>query len=140
MPLSKQEDFFVPEFSEEQVSIATTEFSTHAASDVNRSYITGMDDTVSPGEAGSTREDSNAHVTSVSDIRLTPDKRIQEDFGGEDHTNFESESDITTEEDEEQDTIFIKPTKPAPRKKLNSKITGVTNRKVSTNPIKINEV
>jgi hypothetical protein len=29
MPLSKQEEFFVPEFSEEQVSIATTEFSNH---------------------------------------------------------------------------------------------------------------
>ena len=29
MPLSKQEDFFVPEFCEEQVSIATTEFSNH---------------------------------------------------------------------------------------------------------------
>lgn len=29
MPLSKQEDFFVPEFCDEQVSIATTEFSNH---------------------------------------------------------------------------------------------------------------
>ena len=29
MPLSKQEEFFVPEFQEDQVSIATTEFSNH---------------------------------------------------------------------------------------------------------------
>ena len=29
MPLSKQDDFFVPEFCEEQESIATTEFSNH---------------------------------------------------------------------------------------------------------------
>ena len=29
MPLSKQEEYFVPEFCEEQVSIATTEFSNH---------------------------------------------------------------------------------------------------------------
>ena len=29
MPLSKQEDFYVPEFCEETVSIATTEFSNH---------------------------------------------------------------------------------------------------------------
>ena len=29
MPLSKQEEFFVPEFCEEQESIATTEFSNH---------------------------------------------------------------------------------------------------------------
>ena len=29
MPLSKQEEFFVPEFCDEQVSIATTEFSNH---------------------------------------------------------------------------------------------------------------
>ena len=28
-PLSKQDDFFVPEFQEDQVSIATTEFSNH---------------------------------------------------------------------------------------------------------------
>ena len=33
MPLSKQEEFFVPEFCEEQVSIATTEFSNHPADD-----------------------------------------------------------------------------------------------------------
>lgn len=30
MPLSKQEEFFVPEFSEEEVSIATTEMSTNS--------------------------------------------------------------------------------------------------------------
>ena len=29
MPLSKQEEFFVPEFQEEVESIATTEFSNH---------------------------------------------------------------------------------------------------------------
>jgi len=35
MPLSKQEEFFVPEFCEEQVSIATTEFSTHPDQESN---------------------------------------------------------------------------------------------------------
>ena len=31
MPLSRQEEFYVPEFNEEEVSIATTEFSTHSS-------------------------------------------------------------------------------------------------------------
>ena len=35
MPLSKQEEFFVPEFCEEQVSIATTEFSTQPDQESN---------------------------------------------------------------------------------------------------------
>jgi len=118
MPLSKQEEFFVPEFSEEQVSIATTEFSTHAPSDANKSWAAGMDETGSVSGAGSIHGDSQLNFSSTSDMRHTPDKRVKEDFGGE----SESE-DITTEEEEgdEQDQVFVKPTKPAPRKKLATK-------------------
>ncbi len=36
MPLSKQEEFFVPEFSEEEVSIATTERSSFSARNMNQ--------------------------------------------------------------------------------------------------------
>ena len=112
MPLSTQEEFFVPEFSEEQVSIATTEFSTHAPSEANKSWAAGMDDTGSVSGAGSIHGDSQLNFSSTSDMRHTPDKRVKEDFGGE----SESE-DITTEEEEESDQVFVKPTKPAPRKK-----------------------
>ena len=141
MPLSRQEEFFVPEFSEEQVSIATTEFSTHAPSEANRSYVTGMDDTASVSEAGSVRGDSHPNLNSVSDIRHTPDKRVREDFGGEDQVFFESESeDVTTEEDEDQEPVFVKPTKPAPRKKINAKVTSSITDTYSINPSEINEL
>ena len=140
MPLSKQEDFFVPEFSEEQVSIATTEFSTHAPSEANRSYATGMDDTASVSGAGSVRGDSQPNLNSVSDIRHTPDKRVKEDFG-DDQAFFESESeDITTEEDEEHEPVFVKPTKPAPRKKINATVTSTVNETDSIKLSEINEV
>lgn len=140
MPLSRQEEFFVPEFSEEQVSIATTEFS-HAPSEANRSYVTGIDDTASLSGAGSVRGDSQPNLNSVSDIRHTPDKRVKEDFGGDDQAFFESESeDITTEEDEEQEPVFVKPTKPAPRKKLNAKVTSTTADTDYIRPPEINEL
>ena len=117
MPLSKQEEFFVPEFCEEQVSIATTEFSTQAPSETNKSYLTGLDETGSVSGAGSVHEDSNLDV-SASGIRHTPDRRVKEDFGGDDQISLESESEgFTTEEDEQVDRVFIKPTKPAPRRK-----------------------
>ena len=117
MPLSKQEEFFVPEFCEEQVSIATTEFSTQAPSETNKSYLTGFDETGSVSGAGSVHEDSNLDI-SASGIRHTPDRRVKEDFGGDDQISLESESEgFTTEEDEQVDRVFIKPTKPAPRRK-----------------------
>ena len=117
MPLSKQEEFFVPEFCEEQVSIATTEFSTQAPSETNKSFLTGLDETGSVSGTGSIHEDSNLDVSSPI-IRRTPDRRVKEDFGGEDQISLESESEgFTTEDDEQVDGVFIKPTKPAPRRK-----------------------
>ena len=120
MPLSKQEEFFVPEFCEEQVSIATTEFSTHAPSETNKSYLAGIDDTGSVSGTGSIHEDSHLDISS-SDIQQTSDRRVKEDFGGDDQISLESESeDLTAEEDEEPDRVFIKPTRPAPRRKCSS--------------------
>ena len=113
----------MPEFSEEQVSIATTEFSTHAASEVNRSYMAGLDDTASVSGAGSIREDSPVSSSMAVAHGHASDKRLK-DFAGEDQSIFESESDdisiegaVTTEEDEKE-LVFVKPTKPAPRKKI----------------------
>ena len=116
MPLSKQEEFFVPEFCEEQVSIATTEFSTHAPSEMNKSCFTGIDDTGSINDSGSIHNDSYLDISSTNP-RHTPDRRVKEDFG-DDQISLESESEgFTTEEDEQIDRVFVKPTKPAPRRK-----------------------
>ena len=137
MPLSKQEEFFVPEFSEEQISIATTEFSTHAPSEANKSYLNGMDETGSVSGMGSFHDDGKHNIDSFNGVRNTPDKRIKEDFEGEDQSYHESESeDVTTEEDEEPDSIFVKPTKPAPRKKIVSK----TISEINSESQKINEL
>ena len=122
MPLSKQEEFFVPEFSEEQVSIATTEFSTQAPSEINRSFALIGDDTASVSGAGSIRGDSLPKTTNVSQIK---NKRVTDDFGGDDEPSFtESESEdmsfegaVKPEEEENQESVFIKPTKPALKKK-----------------------
>ena len=118
MPLSKQEEFFVPEFSEDQVSIATTEFSTVAPSEANKSYYTGMDDNASASGADSIHDESHTNLSSVSDNYNTQDRRVQEDFGCDDSTLLESDIDDVQMEKELQDPVFIKPTKPAPRKKM----------------------
>merc|ERR1712150_333249 len=76
-------------------------------------------------------------IDSFNDVRNTPDKRIKEDFEGEDQSYHESESeDVTTEEDEEPDSVFVKPTKPAPRKKIVSK----TISEINSESHKINEL
>ena len=118
MPLSKQEEFFVPEFSEDQVSIATTEFSTVAPSEANKSYYTGMDDNASASGADSIHDESHTNLSSVSDNYNAQDRRVQEDFGCDDSTLIESDIDDVQTEKELQDPVFIKPTKPAPRKKM----------------------
>lgn len=64
MPLSRQEEFFVPEFSEEEVSIATTEFSNH------------------PDHASVDEDVANSH----------------------------------TEQQQEEEAVFVKPTKPPAKK------------------------
>ena len=85
MPLSRQEEFFVPEFSEEQVSIATTEVSNadHAA------------------------VDSVLRTSSRNSTRKSEDRRVSEDPDDVDHNPEES-----------GDSVFVKPTKPAPKKVL----------------------
>merc|ERR1739844_813131 len=54
MPLSKQEDFYVPEFCEETVSIATTEFSNH------------------PDQAAADEELKNKKVAEENDVFVKP--------------------------------------------------------------------
>ena len=83
---------------------------------MNKSCFTGIDDTGSINDSGSIHNDSHLDISSTNP-RHTPDRRVKEDFG-DDQISLESESEgFTTEEDEQIDRVFIKPTKPAPRRK-----------------------
>ena len=69
MPLSKQEDFFVPEFCEEQVSIATTEYSNHPDQDDDQKSIKDDDDKifVRPANPVPLQKEENEETVNESD-------------------------------------------------------------------------
>lgn len=94
MPLSRQEEFFVSEFCEEQVSIATTEMSTTVPDHSNL-----LDEELGGGRTSSRNSDRNRSEEKPS--------------GGAGDTD-----------------IFVKPTKPAPKKaRKATKVSSTTNLK-----------
>lgn len=107
MPLSKQEDFFVPEFCEEQVSIATsiatTEISNHPDhAGADEELKTRGDDvfvrpatppppvTTTKEESNETANDTEKSSEAVNDTESTNDNVVNEEVeDDEDSSEFE---------------------------------------------------
>jgi len=93
MPLSRQEEFFVPEFCEEQISIATTEMST-----------AGVDHSALVDEDVLRTSSRNSNYRKSEE--KNPDK-----VGESGDSNANSCLNYSND-----DLLFVKPTKPAPKK------------------------
>lgn len=120
MPLSRQEEFFVPEFCEEQVSVATTEVSNHP----DQSAIDDLQRTSS--------RNSSSHRQSPEDPaggqlrRSTSSKPPSTSNDSEDEAAAVSPSGPGGDE-----VKFVKPTKPAPKRKvLNVKNSNIAEEKM----------
>jgi hypothetical protein len=93
MPLSKQEEFFVPEFSEDAVSIATTE----------RSSFSTRGHTAS----------ASSRVANMNDVE-EPEESSETEVGATDSHSRTRRSERRAKRSEEED-VFVKPSEPAAR-------------------------
>merc|ERR1712142_770654 len=108
MPLSRQEEFFVQEFSEEQVSIATTtEFSNHPA-DVSTDDLSNQRRTSS---RNSKRESEEAAA-----VRQPPSTAAGSSAAAAASHSTDHEFQDLEQPHDEDEVVFVKPTKPAPKK------------------------
>lgn len=107
MPLSRQEEFFVQEFSEEQVSIATTEFSNHPA-DVS---------TDDPTNQRMSSRNSKRESEEAAAARQPPPSTAAGSAAAAaaSHSTDHELQDLEQPHDEDE-VVFVKPTKPAPKK------------------------
>lgn len=90
MPLSKQEEFFVPEFCDEQISIATTEFSNH------------------PDQAAADEELKNKSDNAIFVKPATPPKPVSSKNNAIRQDSEIDESDNEELEDDEENSEFEK--------------------------------
>lgn len=78
MPLSRQEEFFVREFTEEEVSIATTEFSVHSTSQGKISNSSSRQpDNVSSSSGRQGSVQPPAGVSSDEDLFVKPTSPVE---------------------------------------------------------------
>merc|ERR1739844_38367 len=103
MPLSKQEDFYVPEFCEETVSIATTEFSNHpdqAAADEELKNNKKV--------AGENTNDVFVKPATPPPINSTEAETIATNSNADNRNETETNENITSTEDEDTGSEFEK--------------------------------
>jgi len=121
MPLSRQEEFFVPEFSEEQVSIATTEMSTREHPD-HSALSDSLNETDSVRTSSRTSNHRKSEDRNISECATTTAQPLS--------NNALPAATAAANMSFDESDIFVKPTKPAPKRavKATTKGSGVGNK------------